>query len=192
MEPFAPVREVADRMEGFRRPWWVAGGWAIDLFLDRQTRDHEDVEIAILRDDQSAVRDHLKGWRFERTPRGSGRRVRWDADERVEAPDHEVHAESPDGSLRFEILLNEGTKDTWRFRRNPAVTRHLAFLGMRSADGVPFLAPEVVLLYKAKEPRPQDLHDFRVARGAMDEERREWLRAALRTCHPGHPWIAQL
>lgn len=192
MEPFAPVREVADRMEGFRRPWWVAGGWAIDLFLDRQTRDHEDMEIAVLRGDQSAVREHLKGWRFDRVSRGSSRRVRWDADEWIAAPDHEVHAESPDRSLRFEILLNEGAKDTWRFRRNPAVTRPLALLGMRSADGVPFFAPEVVLLYKAKELRPQDLHDFRVARGALDEERREWLRAALRTCHPDHPWISQL
>lgn len=192
MEPFAPVRAVADVMEGFRRPWWIAGGWAIDLFLDRQTRDHEDVEIAVLRGDQMAVRDHLRGWRFERVSHGPGGRRAWAAGERIEAPDHEVRAESADGSLRLEILLNEGEGPTWRYRRNPTITRSLALLGMRSADGVPFFAPEVVLLFKAKEPRPRDLHDFRVARGALDEERRGWLRAALAAAHPGHPWIAQL
>jgi Aminoglycoside-2''-adenylyltransferase len=27
-------------------PWFVAGGWAIELFLGTQTREHEDLEIA--------------------------------------------------------------------------------------------------------------------------------------------------
>lgn len=192
MEPFAPVRTVADAMERFRRPWWVVGGWAIDLFLDRQTRDHEDVEIAILRGDQAALQECLRGWRLQRLRQDTRALTPWNPEERIEAPDHEVHAESTDGSMRFEVLLNEGERGLWKYRRNPAVTRPFALLGMRSADGIPFFAPEVVLLYKAKDPRPRDLHDFRVARGALDEERREWLREALRTCHPGHPWIDQL
>lgn len=192
MEPFEPVRTVADLMRTFRRPWWIAGGWAIDLFLDRETRDHGDVEIAILRGDQWAVRDHLREWRFQRVTQGTDTMTIWSEGERIEAPDHEVHAQSPDGSLQLEILLNEGERDTWRFRRNTAVARPLALMGMRSADGVPFLAPEVVLLYKAKDPQARDYHDFRVARSGLDEERREWLRAALRTCHPGHPWIDRL
>jgi Aminoglycoside-2''-adenylyltransferase len=32
-------------------PWWIAGGWAIDLFLGRQTREHEDLDVLILRRD---------------------------------------------------------------------------------------------------------------------------------------------
>ena len=40
-------RDFAARMEGADFPWFVAGGWAIDLFLGTPTRDHEDLEIAV-------------------------------------------------------------------------------------------------------------------------------------------------
>lgn len=192
MEPFEPVRKVASVLEGFRRPWWVAGGWAIDLLVERETRAHEDVEVAILRGDQGALRDHLRGWRFERVALGSPTRVPWADGERIDPPDHEVHARSPDGTFELEILLNEGEGPTWRFRRDPRITRPLALAGMRTADGVPFLAPEIVLLYKAKDSRTQDVHDFRVARGLLDVDRRAWLRDALGKVHPGHPWLREL
>ena len=40
-------RDFAARMEGADFLWFVAGGWAIDLFLGTRTRDHEDLEIAV-------------------------------------------------------------------------------------------------------------------------------------------------
>jgi hypothetical protein len=55
--------------------------------------------------------------------------------------------------------------------------------------GVPALSPEIVLLYKAKAPRPKDEADFAVARGAMDHARRAWLRSALLAFDAGHPWV---
>jgi hypothetical protein len=45
-EPWHPL-DFAARMEGADFPWFVAGGWAIDLFLGTRTRDHEDLEIAV-------------------------------------------------------------------------------------------------------------------------------------------------
>ncbi|OGS49156.1 MAG: hypothetical protein A3K68_03155 [Euryarchaeota archaeon RBG_16_68_13] len=192
MEPFHPVRKVAAILEGFRRPWWIAGGWAIDLLVERETRAHEDVEVAILRGDQRGLRNHLRGWRLERVVRGSFVKTPWPEGEWIAPPDHEIHARSPDASLELEVLLNEREGDAWRFQRLPEVTRPLVLAGMRTADGVPFLAPEIVLLYKAKDPRERDIHDFRVARGALDEDRRQWLRDALARVHPGHPWIREL
>ena len=47
-EGFDPVLEYVRLLSDFRRPWMIAGGWAIDLFLRRVTREHEDVDIAIL------------------------------------------------------------------------------------------------------------------------------------------------
>lgn len=35
--------------------WATAGGWALDLFLGRVTRDHEDLEIVVLNDDVPIV-----------------------------------------------------------------------------------------------------------------------------------------
>jgi hypothetical protein len=34
--------------------------------------------------------------------------------------------------------------------------------------------------------------DFEAARGALDTDSRAWLAAALRVCHPGHPWLDRL
>ena len=92
----------------------------------------------------------------------------------------------------LELLLDEAWAETWRFRRNLAVTRPIAEISLRSPDGVPFLAPEIVLLYKAKEPRPHDETDFDVALPALDAPRRHWLREALEATHPGHAWLARL
>jgi hypothetical protein len=42
--------------------WWIAGGWAIDVWLGRQTRDHVDLEIATLRTNQRVFWRRLDGW----------------------------------------------------------------------------------------------------------------------------------
>ena len=64
-EGFDPVLEYVRLLSDFRRPWMIAGGWAIDLFLRRVTREHEDVDIAILRADQRELRTRLRGFEFD-------------------------------------------------------------------------------------------------------------------------------
>src|SRR6266540_7301988 len=167
--PFAVPRDVARLMAGFPRPWYVAGGWAIDLYLGRVTRPHEDVEIGILREDQQDLRRHLAGWAFEKVvpgPQGH-RREPWPPSERLEPPVHEAYARRPRGTVReIEILLSEAGEGPWRFRRDPRVTKPLEDLGLVGLETIPFLSPDVVLLYKAKAPRPRDEEDFRNTRAA--------------------------
>jgi Aminoglycoside-2''-adenylyltransferase len=191
MADFVPVLQAAAVMQGFRRPWYVAGGWAIDLFIGRVTREHEDVDIAILRGDQAELRSHLASWTLEKIV--DRQRSPWAEGERINPPAHEIHATREDRSPRhLEILLNESSDGLWRFRRNPAITRPLHRIGMRTPEGVPFLAPEVVLLFKAKAPVEKDVQDFELVRPRLPSERRRWLRRALETCHPGHPWLVVL
>lgn len=57
------VDETIRAMKGTTVPWWIAGGWAIDLFLGRRTRQHADTEGLVLRRDQQRVQEHLQGWR---------------------------------------------------------------------------------------------------------------------------------
>src|SRR5689334_4909817 len=41
--------------------WWAfAGGWAIDLWLGEQTREHHDVEVAVRRVDRAVLWDGLQ------------------------------------------------------------------------------------------------------------------------------------
>ena len=181
-------------MAGFSRPWFLAGGWAIDLWLGRVTRHHEDAEIAIFREDQAEIRRHLAGWTFDKvadTPEGH-RALSWREEERLELPIHEIHARGVAGDLRdLEILLNESDRDVWRFRRDQRVTLPISEAGLFMA-GIPILAPEIVLLFKAKTPRPRDEPDFRNALARLTPAGRTWLRGALEMAHPGHPWIAAL
>ena len=193
-DPFASPRRIAALMAGFPRPWYLAGGWALDVWLRHATRPHEDIEIAILRRDQEGIRRHLAGWEFDKVVPGVGapRRQPWREGERLEPPIHELHARRPEGEPReLEILLNESDGDDWRFRRDLRVSRPLSEKGL-SVAGVPVLAPEIVLLYKAKAPRPRDERDFRNASQRLSPEQRRWLRAALDTVHPGHTWIGGL
>ena len=60
-----------------------------------------------------------------------------------------------------------------------------------TAEGIPYLAPEMCLLYKSTDiERDGYQQDFELAWKAMDPSRREWLRKALLREYPnGHPWL---
>lgn len=59
-QPWQP-HEVAELFSALTVPWWIAGGWAIDLYIGTQTREHDDIDVQILRRDQQAVRAILHG-----------------------------------------------------------------------------------------------------------------------------------
>lgn len=186
------VRAVADALASLRAPWAVAGGWALDLALGRVTRPHADVDVAVFRDDQAALRPALPGWRFSVAV--SGALVPWEDDARLELPVHEVHARPPAGRAgpAVELLLNEREGADWVYRRDPAVRRLLERVLLAGPAGVRVLAPEVVLLYKSRAPRSADEQDFRTALPHLDAGARAWLRDALLRATPDHPWAAAL
>jgi hypothetical protein len=41
--------EVAERLWCVTAPWYVAAGWALDLFIGGIGREHDDLEIAVPR-----------------------------------------------------------------------------------------------------------------------------------------------
>jgi Aminoglycoside-2''-adenylyltransferase len=59
MNDFTEPQKVARLLEEVRCSWGVAGGWALDLFLDRVTREHQDIEVAIFREDQLILQEYL-------------------------------------------------------------------------------------------------------------------------------------
>jgi hypothetical protein len=177
---------VARLMSGYPHPWWIAGGWAVDLYLGAQPRAHEDVDIAVLRRDQGDLYRHICGWRPQKVVGGS--LLPWGEDEALEPPVHEIHV-FPRGE-RLELLLNEAEADRWVFRRNASVSMPLRQLTRRTASGLPILCPEVVLLYKAKRPLSRDNDDFARVVPRLGRAAKEWLASALEICHPGHEWRA--
>jgi hypothetical protein len=190
-EPLQPEK-MTQPLEGFARPWWICGGWALDLFLGRETRRHDDLDVALLRQDQLTLFEHLRTWDlYYATPAHT--LERWDG-RWLELPIHGIWARrstEPTGSWTCEFLLNEERDGEWVYRRNEAVRRPLEEIG-DAKNGIPFLRPEIVLLYKSREPSPKDDTDFAAVRPRLSREATLWLRAALRTCHDRHPWIEEL
>ena len=59
-------------------------------------------------------------------------------------------------------------------------------------DGVRYLNPEVVLHFKARHARVKDVVDRDNVLPLLDDERRAWLREAVRRTYPDHAWQAVL
>lgn len=51
----AELLAAKDLFEGYPRPYWVAGGWALDLFARRVRRPHGDVDVLVLARDLEVV-----------------------------------------------------------------------------------------------------------------------------------------
>lgn len=114
--------EVGPILTHFKRPWWIAGGWAVDLFLGRETRRHDDMDIAVLRGDQLALYQCLEGWDLRyATP--EHKLERWDG-RPLDLPIHAVWARrSREATAPWtcELLFNEHRQDSWVFRRNDGI-----------------------------------------------------------------------
>lgn len=178
-------------MRGFNSDWFVAGGWALDLFLETETRRHDDIEISIFRGDQLALQKHFAGWLLQKAVNGELKI--WEKDEFLESPIHEIHClnEASEPSA-LEVLLNERTDANWIFRRNEMVTKPLSEIFSSTNSGIKFLHPEIVLLYKSKNPRTKDEQDFQAAAKRLDDTAKSWLKNALSICYDRHHWLKKL
>jgi hypothetical protein len=192
--PWAPlgVGQAAALLGALPFPWWIAGGWAIDLAAGRQTRPHADLDILVLRRDALACQAALRGWDLHAADPPGTLRL-WRAGEELPGPVHDICCRrDPAGPWLFQLMLGESEGDRWLFRRDPGVTLPLAALGRRTAEGIPYLAPAVQLLFKSRGRRPKDEADCAVALPLLDPEERRWLAAAIRRGDAHHPWLARL
>jgi hypothetical protein len=201
---YADMRATAAFMGRFPRRWWIAGGWALDLFVaDEASRIHEDVEFGIMRQDQVALREHLADCQLYKSvtgPDGAGQWTPWTHDEWLALPVHQVLAQllvadrAPSNRLPTEIefFLSDAEDGEWLFRRDPRIRVPLDRLTTTAPGGLPVLAPEVQLLHKARLHRAKDEHDFNRVLPYLDAERREGLRIQLERCYPGDPWNSRL
>ena len=59
----------------------------------------------------------------------------------------------------------------------------------RDPEGIPYLAPEIQLLFKSHATRHQDQADFESMAPRLDHAARAWLEDALAIDDPHHPWL---
>jgi hypothetical protein len=189
-QPFT-VGEAARLLAGLAAPWWIAGGWALDLFVGRQTRAHDDLDVEVLRRDQLVLQRHLAGWDLWLAADGVLRP--WPPGEPLAGGSTSVWARpSAAGPWTVQFYFADAEADHWLYRRDRRVTRPIPVLGRRTGEGVPYLAPEVQLLYSSAGRREKNEADFALVRPLLAEAQARWLAGALALAHPGHRWSARL
>lgn len=191
-KPASPA-EITEIFSGCKAQWWIAGGYAIELAAGRPIRGHVDIDVLMLRRDQLAVQQALPGWQWQAAdPPGSLRP--WQPGEQLPVGVHDIWCRpGPGKPWRIQVMLDESSGNDWVSRRDRRIRRPIASLGCVTADGIPYLTPEIQLFYKAKATRPKDEADFAVMLTMLTASQRQWLSDALALVYsPDHPWRSRL
>lgn len=197
---------IVDVMSTYRGRWALCGGWAVDAWLGRQTREHGDVDIAVFQEDLDELFDHLRGWQLiAHDPNVPGDTSEpWNG-RHLDLPAH-IHGRlaSPSESLpeslqspamqgfALDIQIDQRVGGQWIFSREPYVSAPLADCIRLSLWTVPTLAPVVLLFYKAGGNAPNSEADFRALLPKLAPDERCWLRDALALVHQDHHWLGKL
>jgi hypothetical protein len=186
-DPLTPV-ELRDLMAGFPAPWWVVGGQAIEAFTGVR-RVHEDIDLVIFDEDVPALREQFRGVFHLWSNYGGTFRIIDDEHPEPLHPRSQVwmrrDARSP---WRVDCPLNPKVDGLWGSKRDETQVAQLADVTWVAGDGVRYLDPEQVLFYKAVLHRTKDDLDLAHTWPLLDDDRRAWLREAVRRTYPDHPW----
>jgi hypothetical protein len=181
-------QELEPRLRGLDVPWRVSAGWAIDLFLGGERREHEDLEIAVPADRFDEVAAALAELDFHVVSRG------------IAAPVAEAHASMQTihqtwgldrraSRWRVDVFREPFDDDGWVARRDESIRLPYTELIEHTPEGIPYERPEVVLLFKAKHSRAKDEADLAAVLPRLSPERRALLAEWIGRVHPGHFWL---
>ncbi len=123
---------------------------------------------------------------------GSGR-IWENAAPEVLAATHQTWLRDPaTGNYLLDVFREPHDGDTWICRRDERIRLPYSDVIHHTRDGIPYLVPELVLLFKAKHLRGKDQTDFDATVPHLTPDQRETLTELLTRVHPGHPWLAAL
>lgn len=196
----------------------ICGGHAIDLFLESETRPHYDLDISAYWPDRNRIIlfMHELGWTvYEACGGGMVHRITDITAQKLVkrnifcVKDGNTHfhvTDCGDNMYKCEIqhiaqaaldyiefLFNTRIDNSFVYARNEQVSRAMERAVLYNGS-IPYLAPELVLLYKSTDiGREGYQQDFDLALAKMSTESRAWLREALHACYPtGHQWEVKL
>jgi len=194
--------------------WAVCGGFAIDLFLGKETRAHGDIDICVFEKDRENILKHMlkSNWQVYEF-RGNGKVRSLNAALSSEPGRNLMCTSGACELVKFypceeeqllwyeffhtglkqldyvEFLFNTSMEDAFNFDKSKGIKRELS-KAILYHEGIPYLAPEIVLLYKASNADNAEYqYDFEQAYLHMNEEQKSWFLQGLDTLYPaGHKW----
>lgn len=192
------------------------GGQAIDLFLGYESRVHGDIDICAYWNERDEIIRFMQSRGFYVYEMLGGGRAHRITDISVQMKTKRnifcfkegcplvklyPHDENDCCRIEFfhvgqtelnfiEFLFNDRSEAQFEYARDREIKREID-KAVLSADGVPYLAPELCLLYKSTDTERKGYQqDFELTYPAMNPEQQSWLRNALIRLYPqGHRWI---
>ena len=173
-------------------PYLLAGGLALDCYCDRRWRPHGDTDLLIWEADLQTWLTYLieQGWRCA-----------WALPDKQLEP-AQTQDSLPPGCSSFwargprarswnlQFLIESRETQKWRYRRQPEIVLDWeAYVCAQPKAGISLVAPEVLLLFKSKLPRPCDHLDLLEVWPCLSPSRQARLQSWLiQVLAPGHPW----
>jgi hypothetical protein len=213
---FPLINSLVNFLDTLRVEWFVSGGWAIDIHLNRITRRRCDLDISVPYSDRLKCIEFFlgKGWKIE-GKLGSGFKTLckvsdyndaihyfWSFPESVDFVSVYV---DEDGNRRIaynrdfqkeldyvEVFFDRIEGKQFFFRRDPRVKRHKD-KAILERNHVRYLAPEMVLLFKSNNLIEKNLLDFDAVLDSVGKEALVWLMETLSFVYgDSHTWVKQL
>lgn len=194
----------------------ICGGIAIDLFLNMETRKHSDIDILAYWVDRNTIIMYMQSLDFkvyEMLGGGKAHHITNIHNQKVEKrnifcikEDCELvqlsETEEQDvfytnfqhiGQTKLnyiEFLFNDKSDVDFLYEKDYSIKKSLNEAILLNGE-IPFLAPEICLLYKSTTPEREGYqHDYDMAISKMNTEQTQWLNTALKKLYPqGHKWI---
>ena len=193
----------------------LCGGYAIDLFIGKKTRPHKDIDVVIFQEDRDKIIQFMlnNGWDvYEPCGTDYLHKINIVSDQirnrsniwcvlpdnpHYKFTEHEkdMYAVECDNSEQTELdyiefLFNTRKNDTFLYARNHDIQMGLDKAILKSED-IPYLAPEIVLLYKSTDANNPEYHlDFINSSMKMTKYQLKWLMKSLSIMFPnGHKWL---
>jgi hypothetical protein len=190
--PWKPLelREVIRLFERWPARWWISGGVALEVHLGRSWRPHHDSDVSILRDDITALPLVLAGWDINVA--AAGVLTSWDGEAlAVQAEENNMWCrKAPDQPWCLDVTISEGDEECWIYRRDPTLRVSWDNAVLWNERRIPYLAPELQLLFKSKRNRAKDDRDAAEVIPALAAGRRRRLRDLLPDDHPWQVLLA--
>jgi hypothetical protein len=184
--PWRPLSldETVALFASYPSRWWIAGGLALELHIGRSWRPHEDSDVSVLRHDVPELSSLLAQWDVHIA--ASGELSPWDG-KALSSNENQNNLwcrRHADGPWLLDVTISDGDDRCWIYRRDPAVRVAWDQAVLRTATGIPYLAPDLQLLFKSKGIRIKDDLDAREVIPELEDTRRQMLRDSLPDDHP--------
>lgn len=213
---FALINSLVNFLGPLSVEWFVSGGWAIDIHLNHVTRERCDLDISVPFSDRLKCIEFFlgEGWRIEGKLGGGFRTLRKVSDYNddihyfwsfPEGADFVSEYVDDDGNRRIaynrdsqneldyiEVFFDVIKDGRFIFRRDSRVKRR-EDRAILEREGVRYLAPELVLLFKSNRLSEKNLLDFDAAVDSLGRDALVWLIEALSLVYgDSHIWTKQL